>query len=112
MHFHRGHQTAPRLVRDKATDQIATRLFINNGDRLRIGASPIDRGAARAVPDRRPLENLMTTLADAFALAQKHQRAREFRQAEQIYRKILQTSPENPQIWFCLGGLYRDQGKL
>lgn len=54
----------------------------------------------------------MASLAEAFALAQKHHRANELRRAEQVYRQIVRADAGNPQIWYLLGTVQRGQGKI
>jgi tetratricopeptide (TPR) repeat protein len=45
----------------------------------------------------------MTNLPELFALAHRHQRANEFRQAEKVYQQIVQMDSNNAQAWHQLG---------
>jgi tetratricopeptide (TPR) repeat protein len=54
----------------------------------------------------------MTTEPDLFARGWQHHQAGEFRQAEEVYRQILRREPRNGRVWFVLGHLCQDQGRL
>ena len=54
---------------------------------------------------------MTTTLSEALQLASQHQRANRLAQAEQVYRQILETQPERPEVLYGLGVLERQRGK-
>jgi tetratricopeptide (TPR) repeat protein len=49
--------------------------------------------------------------AEAFATAWKHHQAKEYAQAERIYRQIIAIDPAHADSWCFLGGVYNEQGR-
>src|ERR1700746_1353259 len=49
---------------------------------------------------------------DLFARGWQHHQAGEHRQAEEVYRALLRKEPRNGRVWFVLGNLCADQGRL
>jgi tetratricopeptide (TPR) repeat protein len=54
----------------------------------------------------------MSLSADLFAEGWKRHQARDFRGAEEIYRRILRAEPRNGRVWFVLGSLCADEDRL
>jgi tetratricopeptide (TPR) repeat protein len=54
----------------------------------------------------------MSSSADTFAEGWKHHQARDFRGAEELYRRILRAEPRNGRVWFVLGTLCADEGRM
>jgi tetratricopeptide (TPR) repeat protein len=54
----------------------------------------------------------MTPPADLFAEGWHYHQARDFRRAEDIYRRILRAEPRNGRVWFVLGNLCEEDNRL
>jgi Flp pilus assembly protein TadD len=54
----------------------------------------------------------VATVSEVFALAWKHHQAGGFREAEQLYRQVLQVKPLHVDSWCFLGAVCEAQGKL
>ena len=54
----------------------------------------------------------MATVAEAFSLALRHHQAGRLQEAEALYRQILQTQPNHPDVCNNLGVVLKQQGKL
>jgi tetratricopeptide (TPR) repeat protein len=54
----------------------------------------------------------MPTASDVFGQAWKYHQAGSFSQAEQLYRQVLQTDPNNADAWCFLGAVCQAQGKI
>jgi tetratricopeptide (TPR) repeat protein len=57
-------------------------------------------------------EDQSMTPDDLFARGWQHHQAGEHRQAEEDYRALLRKEPRNGRVWFVLGNLCADQGRL
>ncbi len=54
----------------------------------------------------------MATIPEALAVAQKYHQAGHLREAEHIYRQIVQAEPNHAEAWHSLGAVCLAQGKL
>ncbi len=54
----------------------------------------------------------MCTLSETFDLARRHHQAGDLRQAEQLYRQVLNADGHNAEIWFLVAECCQGQGKL
>ena len=52
------------------------------------------------------------TTAEMLGLGVSHQRAGNLWQAEQLYRQLLESEPQEPEAWHLLGALCHVQGRL